>query len=108
MNKRITGVHPCCSRSPNLFALAQHTQITWTAVLKCDEPSRVGRWRLGYITYLSNIHLWTTRPASYKKSKRRFFKNNKGMVRPNFDPVIGIWNSPDQNKNEICIFFILQ
>ena len=32
-------------------ALAQHTQITWTAVLKCDEPSRVGRWRLGYITY---------------------------------------------------------
>ena len=24
-------------------ALAQHTQITWTAVLKCDEPSRVGR-----------------------------------------------------------------
>ena len=32
-------------------ALAQHTQITWTVVIKCDEPSRVGRWRLGYITY---------------------------------------------------------
>ena len=25
----------------NYSALAQHTQTTWTAVLKCDEPSRV-------------------------------------------------------------------
>ena len=50
-------------------ALAQHTQITSTAVLKCDDPSRLGRWRLGYITYQSNIQIWTTRPASYKKSK---------------------------------------
>ena len=50
-------------------ALAQQTQITWTAVLKCDEPSRVGRWRLCYITYQSNIHIWTTRPAGYEKSK---------------------------------------
>ena len=81
-------------------ALAQHTQITWTAVLKCDEPSRVGRWRLGYITYQSNIHIWTTRPASYKKSKHWFFEKNIGMFRPNFDPFIGIWGSPDQNKNE--------
>ena len=31
-------------------ALAQHTQITWTSVVICVEPSRVGRWRLGYIT----------------------------------------------------------
>ena len=50
-------------------ALAQHTQITWTAVLKCDEPSRVGRGRLGYITYQFNVQICTTRPASYKKSK---------------------------------------
>ena len=28
-------------------ALDQHTQITWTAHLKCDEHSRVGRWKLG-------------------------------------------------------------
>ena len=30
-------------------ALAQHTQITRTAVLKCDEPSRVGRWSVSKI-----------------------------------------------------------
>ena len=30
--------------------LDQHTQITWTAVLKCDKPSRLRRWRLGYNT----------------------------------------------------------
>ena len=41
-------------------ALAQHTQITWTAQLKYDEQYRVKRWRLGlpYIillnTYLNN------------------------------------------------------
>ena len=41
-------------------ALAQHTQITWTAQLKCDEHYRVERWRLGlhYIiiqhTYMDN------------------------------------------------------
>ena len=28
-------------------ALDQHTQITWTAQLTCDEHSRVGRWGLG-------------------------------------------------------------
>ena len=55
-------------------ALAQHTQITWTAVLNCDEPSRVGRWRFCYITYQSNIQLWTTRPSSYKKFKQRLKK----------------------------------
>ena len=31
-------------------ALDQHTLITWTAQLNCDEHSRVGRWRLGFIT----------------------------------------------------------
>ena len=29
-----------------LSALAQHTQITWTAQIKCDEHYRVERWRL--------------------------------------------------------------
>ena len=35
-----------------------------------------------------------------KKSKHRFFEKNIGMFRPNFDPFIDIWGSPDQNKNE--------
>ena len=81
-------------------ALAQHTQITWTAVLKCDEPSRVERWRLGYITYQSDIHIETTRPAIYKKFKLRFFEKNIVMFRPNFGPFKGIWGIPDENKNE--------
>ena len=42
-----TGVHPCCSRKPNLFALAQHTQITWTDQLKCDKHYSVDRWMFG-------------------------------------------------------------
>ena len=34
-----------------------------------------------------------------KSPKNDFFLKNIVMFRPNFDPFIGIWGIPDQNKN---------
>ena len=35
-----------------------------------------------------------------KSPNTDFEKKNIVMFRPNFDPFIGIWGIPDQNKNE--------
>ena len=49
--------------------------------------------------HINPTFIWTTRPASYKKSKHRFFEKNIVMFRPNLRPFIGIWGTPDENKN---------
>ena len=68
--------------------------------VKCDEHSRVGRWRFGLNNKLIQQTLWLTRPATYKKSKQWCFEKNRVMFRPHFDPFMGIWGIPDQHKNE--------
>ena len=48
----------------NYSALAQHTQITWTAQLKCDKHYRVDRWRLG-LHYIIVQHTYTNNKTSF-------------------------------------------
>ena len=38
-------------------ALAQHTQITWAAQLKCDKHYRADRWSLG-LHYIIILHTY--------------------------------------------------
>ena len=59
----------------------------------------VGRCGVG-ITGFFNIHIWITRPASYKKSKLYFFGKNRVMFRSHLDTVVGVWGVPDQNNNK--------
>ena len=46
----------------------------------------------------STKHLMFTRPALYRNPKQDIFKNNNGRLRPNLDPLTGVWG-PLQNKD---------
>ena len=64
-----------------------------------DLGNQVGTQSRAGITCFSNIQVWLTRPAAYKKSQQLYFGYTNIMFRPNLDQFKGAWGTPDQNKN---------
>ena len=100
--KLLTGVHLCSCKSPNLPA--PDNQITNTddrAICQTCVTRWLGRGGVG-ITYIFNIHVRLTKPATNKGPNKMFFSSSKTElylcpIKTNLEAPKGV---PSQNKNK--------